>query len=155
MPSRIRVRVIEMEPARKDSIAEVERRLRILEDERAILDTLYRYAHCIDYGLEQEFLDCLTDDAELRHAPPRQSILIEQSRVGMHPVERTGREQLAKFIATHTHPPQQFHKHFLVEPRISIHGDEAEVDSYFVRFDAYPQDNEAFVRSFGRYRDKL
>src|SRR5262249_35391909 len=41
----------------------VEDRLDALEAERAILDTLYRYGHTIDYGDEAGWVDCFTTDA--------------------------------------------------------------------------------------------
>jgi hypothetical protein len=43
-------------------VQELVRRLEALETERAILRTLYRYGHSIDYGLEQEWVDCFTED---------------------------------------------------------------------------------------------
>ena len=44
---------------------DVESRLRALEDERAILDTLYAYAHSLDYGVRDEWGDCWSEDAVL------------------------------------------------------------------------------------------
>ena len=43
----------------------MEERLRLLEDERAILETLYAYGHGLDYGLEDDFMVCWTEDAVL------------------------------------------------------------------------------------------
>jgi 3-phenylpropionate/cinnamic acid dioxygenase small subunit len=123
-----------------------------LRDEQAVLDTLYRYSHCIDYGREEEWVDCFTDDGvwDSRRSPiaargvpgrPGQSWVVQ------------GREQLAKFVASHTRPPQAWHKHLLCEPRVELSGDRAEVDSYFVRIDVDP--TGSFIRAFGRYRDSL
>jgi hypothetical protein len=36
----------------------IEQRLQRLEDERSVLDTLHRYGHGLDYGDEQDWLDC-------------------------------------------------------------------------------------------------
>ena len=44
-------------------IDELESRLRVLEEERTILSTLYAYGHTIDYGLKAEWLDCFVEDA--------------------------------------------------------------------------------------------
>jgi hypothetical protein len=43
-------------------VQELVKRLAALEEERAILRTLYRYGHSIDYGLELEWVDCFTED---------------------------------------------------------------------------------------------
>ena len=51
-----------MENPRQIDVQESVRRLAALEAERAILRTLYRYGHSIDYGLEQEWVDCFTED---------------------------------------------------------------------------------------------
>ena len=51
-----------MENPQQIDVEELVRRLAALEAERAILRTLYRYGHSIDYGLEQEWVDCFTED---------------------------------------------------------------------------------------------
>lgn len=38
----------------------IEVRLRRLEDEKAILETLHAYGHHLDYGLEDAWIDCWT-----------------------------------------------------------------------------------------------
>jgi len=47
-----------MENPRQVDVQELVRRLAALEAERAILRSLYRYGHSIDYGLEREWVDC-------------------------------------------------------------------------------------------------
>jgi SnoaL-like domain len=130
-------------------------RLKRLEDERAILDTLHRYGHAIDYGLEAEFLDCFTEDAVWDVRAASEAVYREQLRVGRQPARRQGREELARFIAHHTRAPDRLHKHLMVDPRISIEGDTANVISYFLRVDANPSDTGANIRTFGRYLDRL
>ena len=115
----------------------IEQRLRLLEDERAIVDTLYAYGHAIDYGLRDEWLDCWTETAVLHW--PHESY--------------TGREEIARAFDGHSHAPERYHKHVLVEPRIRVDGDRATAESYFTRFDATV--DGPLVRSFGRYRDLL
>lgn len=116
---------------------DVENRLRALEDERAILDTLYAYGHSLDYGVRDEWIDCWTPDAVLRwpHATFE------------------GREAIAGAFDAHSHAPEAFHKHFLVEPRVRIDGDTAVAESYFTRLNDSP--SGPVVRSFGRYLDVL
>jgi ketosteroid isomerase-like protein len=126
----------------------VEDRLRALEDERAILQVLYAYGHAIDYGAEEEFLDCWTDTALVtynfdvadRHVPSeRENMRFE------------GREQIAGFFQRHTHAPERYHKHWLVEPRIVIDGDRATVSSLYARLDE--TGNGPQLTSYGRYLD--
>ncbi|MBM3678913.1 MAG: nuclear transport factor 2 family protein [Actinobacteria bacterium] len=112
-------------------------RLGRLEDERAILDTLYAYGHSIDYGERNVWLDCFTPSAILRW--PHATL--------------TGHDEIGVAFDEHSHAPQAFHKHFLVEPRIRVEGDCATADSYFTRIDDGP--SGPFLRSFGRYRDVL
>lgn len=116
-------------------MTDVEKRLGRLEDERAILDVLYAYGHAIDYGLRDVWLDCWTEDAVLTwpHAT------------------YTGHAEIGAAFDGHSHAPERFHKHFLVEPRILLDGDRATVDSYFTRLDI--GEGGPYVRSFGRYRD--
>jgi ketosteroid isomerase-like protein len=120
-------------------IRELELRLGRLEDERAILQTLYAYAHSIDYGDEALFADCWTADAVLEW-PWRD------------PLE--GREAILGAFRAHTHAPDVYHKHFMVEPRIELRGDEAIVQCLYSRLDR-DEAGEPYVRSFGRYVDRL
>jgi ketosteroid isomerase-like protein len=116
---------------------DLEARVQRLEDEREILDTLYRYGHSIDYGLRDEWIDCWTETATLHW--PHESF--------------TGHEEIGGAFDGHSHAPERYHKHLLIEPRIRVDGDRATADSYFSRFDAAPDGPS--VRSFGRYRDVL
>ena len=116
---------------------DVEQRLRALEDERGILDTLHAYAHSLDYGLRELWLDCWTEDAVLHW--PHTSF--------------EGHAGIGGAFDAHSHAPEKFHKHFLVEPRVKVDGDRATVESYFARLDNAP--DGPFLRSFGRYLDVL
>ena len=124
----------------------VEQRLARLEEERAILATMYRYGHTIDYGLEQDWLDCFTDDAvwDVRPRPGREGV----RRVF------SGRRELQGFISAHTRAPYKYHKHMLIEPAIELDGVHARVDSYFIRVDEN-REGVAYIMAFGRYRDVL
>ena len=125
--------------------ADVLERLRVLEDERAVLRTLHRYAHCIDYGLEAEWVDLFTEDGVFD---------VRRMKDGTGPPHReSGRDQLRRYIAQHTRAPAKYHKHFMVEPAIRVDGDEATVECYFTRLDE--REGGPFVLAFGRYRDRL
>ena len=117
----------------------------LLMAERAVLATLYRYGHSIDYGLEQDWLDCFAPVGafDVRY------------RGGAKPSRRyEGRDALTGFIAAHTRAPDRWHKHLLFEPVIEVEGEGARVCSYFARLDA-DDDGTPFVRAFGRYLDQL
>ena len=116
----------------------LEARLRLLEDERAILQTLYVYGHSLDDGREDVFIDCWTPDAVL-HWPDRPPI--------------RGHAALREAFRAHTHAPLAWHKHMLFLPRVRVEGDVAQVDSMFARLDRYV--SGPAVRSFGRYVDVL
>ena len=120
--------------------------LDLLVAERAVLRTLYRYGHSIDYGLEEDWLDCFVPDGafDVRY------------RVGAKPSRRfEGRDDLAAFIAAHSRAPDFWHKHLLFEPLVTVDGDRASVRSYFARLDASDDGGAPFVRAFGRYLDEL
>ena len=86
---------------------DLEARVALLEDEQAILKNLYRYGHSIDYGDEEAWVDCFTEDgvfdvrARLSHQPNRVI---------------SGRDELRAFIQRHTRAPELWHKHLLIEP---------------------------------------
>ena len=124
---------------------DLERRLEQLEAERAILATLYRYGHAIDYGDEASWVDCFTEDGAF------------DVRIRLHPelsFRAEGHEALWAFIRSHTRAPDVWHKHVLVEPRVTVDGDRAHVDSYFLKVDAQPE-GSSLITAMGRYRDDL
>jgi hypothetical protein len=128
--------------------ASLEERLRLLEDERAILQQLAAYAHSLDYGLEAEWLDVWTDDAEMIYSWEAANTMVDSGRTDFH---HTGKGEIAEFFHRHTHSPDVYHKHFLVEPRITVDGDRASVTSYFSRIDRDADGPR--MTSFGRYVD--
>jgi hypothetical protein len=117
----------------------IEERLRALEDERAILRTLYTYGYAIDYGRPDDYADCFLDDATL-HWPFRGGPLV-------------GLERIMEEFHRHTHGPDTWHKHFVVDPLITIEGDRAAAESMYARIDSYETGPEITV--YGRYRDVL
>jgi uncharacterized protein (TIGR02246 family) len=118
----------------------IEERLQALEDERAIRQTVSEYSHGLDYGDETVFLNAFTEDAVL-------TFLGRETR---------GREELRAFFHRHTHSPDKFHKHFTGTQLLSIDGDVASCESYYVRIDAHePEGTGAYLYAFGIYRDML
>ncbi|MGE0682148.1 MAG: nuclear transport factor 2 family protein [Candidatus Binatia bacterium] len=65
-----------------------------------------------------------------------------------------GRAALATFIAQHTRTPGHYHKHMLMEPVITVNGEQATMQSYFTRLSA-TSDGKPFIRAFGRYLDQI
>jgi len=118
----------------------LEARVARLEDDREILRTLHGYAHAIDYGDVDAWVDCFAEDAlfEVR---------------GRIQYSIRGRAALREFVARHTHAPEAWHKHFMVEPFVDVDGDAAACRSYFT---VLRDDGGApVVGIFGRYRDQL
>jgi ketosteroid isomerase-like protein len=108
---------------------------------------LYSYGHAIDYGREEEFLDCWTETAVLVWAPtPERDVGFVERRL-------EGRDAIAEAFRGHTHAPAMFHKHLLFQPQIRVDGDRAVVESGFARVDE--SSGGPVLRSFGRYRDEL
>jgi hypothetical protein len=141
----------------RDDFEQLVRRVALLEDERAILDTLYRYGHTIDYGLEEAWVDCFVDEGiyDIRARDPER-ISLRASGVGTphaSGVRYDGHAALGALVARTTRAPGRYHKHCLVEPRITITGDEADATSYWVRIDDV--DGSPAFHSFGRYLDRL
>ncbi len=125
-------------------MATIEQRLLRLEDEQGVLDTLYAYGHGLDYGLEDAWIDCWTEDAVLDW--PGRALM-------------RGHAELRAGFRKHTHAPQAYHKHVVVEPRIQFEPgdprgvDRATVVSMYARLDRYAEGPK--IRAFGRYRDTL
>ena len=72
-------------------------RLSVLEAERDILGTLYRYGQ---------------ENAHAQHAHGK-------GEAHDNGVRYSGIDALRSFVETHTSAPQMWHKHLLIEPRIS------------------------------------
>jgi ketosteroid isomerase-like protein len=125
-------------------IAALERRLDALDQSAAVVDVLYHYAHALDFGDEEEFADCFTEDAvwEARNAAT-DSIMTN-----------TGRDELRRFAEGHTRPPELYHKHFMVQPTVHIDGDTATASCYFMLLVGAPGGMPELM-TFGRYVDEL
>ena len=121
-------------------------RLARLEDERAIVATLYAYGSAIDYGDRERFLDCFTPDADY----------VVTMRLNPDGGFRfRGRDELGAYFDSHTHAPAAYHKHVTSNPSVSCDGATASATSYFLRVDAAPASGPAVVLASGRYVDEL
>jgi hypothetical protein len=128
-------------------VATLAARLDTLEQERGVLQLLHTYGQTIDYGEEERWVDCFTEDG----------IFDIQSSLGHMPSRFVeGREALRTFISRHTRAPELWHKHMMVEPLISVDGDRGTCSCYFLVLMADPGDGDTpVVRVFGRYVDDL
>jgi ketosteroid isomerase-like protein len=126
---------------RTRDLATLEERLALLEAEREVMRTLHAYGYAIDYGDLEAFLDCWLPDASMYWPGQRYEAPFE------------GKEGMRKAFNGHTHAPAVYHKHFVLDPRIEIEGDNARVESYFARIDN--DWDGPYVRGYGRYVDVL
>jgi len=148
-----------MSEALQAEIAALTIKVRRLEEERAILQTLHRYAHSIDYGREAAWLDCFTEDGAFDLHIQRDGETTGRAMgVGTPHAKGTriaGRAALEHFIGRHSRAPTTWHKHFMVEPLITLspEGEHAKVESYFVKLDEKAGDR--VMSAFGRYIDDM
>ena len=107
-----------------DSVASptVTERLERLEAEGAILRTLYAYGHAIDYGDEEAWVDCFTEDGVFDVRTPRPERF--NARLA-------GRDELRRFVANHSRAPERWHKHLVIEPVVHVDRETATCESYF------------------------
>src|SRR5580704_17902938 len=108
-----------------DDVNALGARLRILEDERAILETLHRYGHAMDYGPDAEFVSCFVVDGVW-------DVRMRRSKSGF---TCRGHDDIAASLAAQmsVRVPALYAKHIVVDPRISLDGNNASVVSYFLR----------------------
>jgi 3-phenylpropionate/cinnamic acid dioxygenase small subunit len=138
-----------------ESLAQLTSRVDRLDQIQSIQDSLYRYAHCIDYGLESEWVDCFTDDGRFVFGfRPGKSPFPGPEAEGGAVFAFQGRTELTRFIQGHSRAPETFHKHLMIQPRIDIQGNTAKVSSYFVLI-LENQDGSREVFTFGRYLDSM
>ena len=119
--------------------------LALLLDERAITRLLHRYAHAMDAGDEQAWVDAFTPDA----------VFDVVEVVGGRRVHREeGHGDLARYVASYPKPPR-FRKHVVVDPVIEVDGDVARVEAYWLLLERDDADGRPVVAAFGHYHDRL
>ena len=125
-------------------VEQLQARVQLLEDERAILATLNAYGHAIDYGDEEAWVGCFAEEGVFD---------IRTRLEGTPNMIVSGRDELRSFVSRHTRAPERWHKHMLVEPQIEVDGDTARSDAYFAVL--MEHDERPILRVFGRYRDRI
>ena len=121
-------------------------RLDRLEAERAIVATLSAYGHALDYGDRDQFLGCFTKDA---------AYVVAMRIDTENGFEFHGHDELTGYFDNHTHAPAAWHKHITTNSIVTVDGDQATANSYFVRVDASAEAGAAFIVASGRYLDEL
>src|SRR5262245_30705100 len=89
-------------------------RLQALEAEGGVRATLRRYGHALDYGAEDDWVDCFAARAhyEVRQRGAETAAGTGPGGAGTAAVRSyDGRDELAAFAARHTRAPERFHKH--------------------------------------------
>ncbi len=129
-----------------DELHELGARLRILEDERAIHETLHRYGHAMDYGPDADFVSCFSADGVWE-------VRMRRSKAGF---TCRGQAEIAASLKTQmsVRVPALYAKHIVVDARITLDGDSASVVSYFLRVEPVDVGPTRIVSS-GRYLDQM
>ncbi len=119
------------------------------EVERAIRHTMDLYAHAMDYGEEQLWRDCFTDDA---------LFLVSDAQKGFDEIYRVqGGETLSAYIAAYPRPPAIFAKHICSQILIRVEGEVATSESFWlaVNSEGGPKGGGPNIMAFGRYKDRM
>lgn len=129
-----------------DDVEALEARLQRLEDERAILETLHRYGHSMDYGPDADFLSCFVEEGIW-------DVQMRRSGAGFR---CSGRAEIAASLEAQTsvRAPALYAKHVVVDARIVVDGDRATAVSYFLRVEP-KDDGPTRIVASGRYLDRL
>lgn len=124
-------------PDSKQAAADTAPLLQRLDDERAIVDRLYEYAHSMDHGPEERLRDCFTEDR-----------VLERRWQGVFEGTTSGNTRSRPWTRT----PNT--KHLIACPRItSLNGQEATVESYWTY--VIEGGDSPHIQSFGRYLDHM
>ena len=119
------------------------------EDERGIRHTMDLYAHAMDYGEEEIWRDCFTDDA---------LFLVSDAQKNLEEIYRVkGGETLSAYIAAYPRPPAIFAKHICSQILIRVDGNSATSESFWLAVNSSggPESGKPNIMAFGRYKDTL
>jgi hypothetical protein len=119
------------------------------EDERAIRHTMNLYAHAMDYGEEEIWRDCFTDDA---------LFLVSDAQKDFEEIYRVqGDAKLSAYIAAYPRPPEVFAKHICTQILIRIDDRVAISESFWLAINSSggPEGGQPNIMAFGRYKDRL
>jgi ketosteroid isomerase-like protein len=119
-------------------LAELDRRLRVLEDIEAIKQLKYRYADACDRGYDADVLaDLFTVDA-----------IWESDRFGRY----EGREAIREFFRG-VSADITFAMHYMTNPIINVDGDEANGEWYLVQTSTFAEGNRPILGA-AKYADR-
>ena len=113
----------------------------LLRAERDIMETLNKYSWAIDYGREDEYLDCFLETGVYQVKGFRTST----------PKRVEGRAALQAYFRARSPKSQQ--KHISTTPMIKVEGDHAVVETFFIGFNADDGRPQLFL--IGRYLDRM
>jgi 3-phenylpropionate/cinnamic acid dioxygenase small subunit len=127
--------------------SEVLERLARFEDERSILDTLYRYAHAIDARRYDELLDCFTPDGAFVYLQrPDPEPLFQHRGDGLRPFFEE--RDIGRPLGDTTHAN--------INARVvALNDNDAHVESYFATLRQRADRGGVEIMSTGRYFDEL
>ena len=114
--------------------------VRLLEDEREILRTVYAYAHAIDSADVDGWPALFTDDG----------VFDVRGEATLH---LAGQDELRGFIHARKALGLAPRRHLVIEPMIELDGERAVCTSYLLT--VQDEDGAPVVGSFGRYADQL
>jgi ketosteroid isomerase-like protein len=137
----------------------IEARVAALEAEREIRDLLTLRSHAVDYGNAPAFVNCYTDDVEYETRFMDGVEARSPNRGGSaegNSYQYRGKQAIEELIARHTHAPEVYHKHLVMDIAIdvSVESGTGSAQSYVMRLDR-DQRGIPYVQSFGRYLDTL
>lgn len=119
------------------------------EDERGIRHTMDLYAHAMDYGEEEIWRDCFTDDA---------LFLVCDAQKNFEEIYRVqGRHTLSAYIAAYPRPPAIYAKHICSQILVRVEGKQATAESFWLAINSSggPEGGQPSIMAFGRYKDRL
>ena len=121
-------------------------RVRRLEDERDILDTLHRYGQAADSGDDQVWAELFTEDGEFSALDRAGTVLLRE----------VGRSALASWMRNFRAGETRISKHVVLAPVIVLDGTSATVTSYLTRIieNIDPYAPPALLL-MGRYEDQM
>jgi len=120
------------------------------EIERAVRHTMDVYSHAMDYGQNEAWSDCFTDDAVF---------LVNDAQQEFKEIYRVaGRAALDAYIAAYPRPPAVYAKHICTQVLLRSDAPGVVVAESFwlaINSEGGPDGGKPNVMAFGRYRDRL
>ena len=118
------------------------KRVQALEDERGVLRAIRGFAHYLDHGVVDKFVDIWTEDGVFEVRDRHDNVSSRQE----------GREGFARMAGAVS--ASKYVKRLPTTTMVTLDGDAAHAESYFTRFDERDE-KSPYVYAFGRYFDHL